>query len=371
MSDTVTVNLSDGTTQPMSRRQALQSIGSEVPGKPGVTVLPPPQGCTWPVASRAGTAQPAAAPPTAGQPPVTVQATPLPPPTGQPTPTPPPGAAPPAIPPGRMRPVTPPAPAAAAAPAAAPVAPGGLTPGGGAQLTAPPVQLASGGWPTGPVGSQPVTLPQTAEASGKAFTAARQNYTDMATRLPRLEQSLATLRANPTLATGTGAQDVNALDNIYQTVMGGKLSPEATTNQAALAEITKNLYSYYRQQPGANRSDLAELDAKLANPSPEVQRDALDDLIARTIGVERMQSAAYLNFQQAHGAANAEMYAPKYSSESAAYINQFDPVGFAFDQMTPQERKAYYTSLPTQAQKDTYENSVKEASRLYNLKIGG
>lgn len=265
--------------------------------------------------------------------------------------------------------------------AAAPVAqPGGgaganVRPAGGVQTFDPygrPVAGpgGQGGPPAGGYGGYsglPATFEKTAGASADMFNAARANYSQQAQRISPLEQSLATLRAHPDLQTGMTAMDFQNLNSLAQ-VLGVQLSPQTIADGSALTEINKNLNRYYRGLPGANRSDMAELDAKLANPSPENQRDALDDLLARTIGAERMNDAGYMHFLELHGGGNASTYAGQYADQVGQYTSKLDPVGFAFDKQTLQQRRAYYDSLsPTE--RTRYMSSIKEASRLYNLPI--
>jgi hypothetical protein len=245
----------------------------------------------------------------------------------------------------------------------------------------PTVQPVGGGgmqyFPAAPGGGSPLpsgyTLPppgasDTWKASVDQFNTARANYANQANRISPLQQALNTLRANPNLETGPSADDVQNLTGIAR-VFGVNLGDNVIGNANAYAEINKNLNRYYRSLPGAGRSDMAELDAKLANPNPQMQREALDDLLARTVGVERMNDAAFLNFQQQHGAANASRYATTYADQTSDYASKLDPIGFAFDQMTPAQRTAYRNSLSTPEERTRYYNSIKEASRLYNLPI--
>lgn len=239
----------------------------------------------------------------------------------------------------------------------------GLVAGGGAQVPTPPIQLASN-FPIGGGYSTPTTLPTTTEDSANLFKRDRALFYAFPDRVRPLEQASDLLRTHPSLGTGTGTTDMANLQNLAQT-FGFKLSAAANDNLAALTEINKDLERYYQNIPGANRSDLAQAETKMSNPTVEMQREALEDLLARTIGRERMNQAAFLNFQQSHGVNNAANYASRYADESGQYINQFDPVGFAFERMTVQQRKAYLDSLPTDAARDRYKKSIKEASRLF------
>lgn len=252
-------------------------------------------------------------------------------------------------------------------------APSAAQPASGMQYFSPTGQPISPGGQGGPaLPPHTLALPspgfeKTAGASTDMFNQARASYTQQAQRISPLEQSLATLRAHPDLQTGFGAQDFQNLQNLAA-VVGVQLTPGMISDGTAYAEIAKNLNRYYRSLPGANRSDMAELDAKLANPSPENQRDALDDLLARTIGTERMNDAGYMHFLQLHGDGNASNYAHLYADQVGQYTASLDPIGFAFDKMTAPQRRAYFDSLsPTE--KTRYMGSIKEASRLYNLPI--
>lgn len=265
--------------------------------------------------------------------------------------------------------------ATAAQPVAGPGA--NVRPAGGPQYLDPMGRpMAPGGGIGAPGGGDFRSLPlpppgfeKTAGASVDMFNNARANYSQQAQRVGRLEQSLATLRAHPDLQTGMTAGDFQNLNSLAQ-VLGVQLSPETIADGTALTEITKNLNNYYRSLPGAGRSDMAELDAKLSNPSPEMQRNALDELLARTIGLERMNDAAFLHFQELHPGGTASASAHRFADEVGQYTAGFDSVGFGFDKMTPQQRHDYYQSLgPTE--KTRLEHTVAEAARLYHLPIPG
>lgn len=240
-----------------------------------------------------------------------------------------------------------------------------LVPGGGVQVPPPNIQLAD--FPSGRVGQMPITLPETTKASAQQYTTDLGSYTQLPQRLAPLQQAADVLRANPNLGTGTGAGDIQRLASLAQN-FGFTLSPSANTNLAAFTELNKDLERYYLGLPGGQRSDLAQAETKMSQPSTEMQRQALEDLIPKTIGLERANSAGYLNFLQQHGEQNAPLYAGQYQAQAAAYRNTLDPVAFGFDYMTPQQRAAYRDSLSTQA-KQRYYYSLKEASRLYNIPL--
>lgn len=243
-----------------------------------------------------------------------------------------------------------------------------LVPGGGVQVSVPNVQLASD-FPAGRVISTPTTLPETTKASGQDYTTDLAQYKDLPTRLSMLTQSADILRANPNLGTGTGAGDIQRLASLAQN-FGFTLSPQANTNLAAFTELNKDLERYYMSRPGSNRSDLAQAETKMSQPSTEMQRDALQDLIGKTIGLERFNSAPYLSFAKQHGGeTTAQNFAPQYQAQAAAYKNSLDQNAFGFDYMTPQQRKDYYDSLPNNDAKQKYLYSLHQASQLYGISI--
>jgi len=219
---------------------------------------------------------------------------------------------------------------------------------------------------TGPTEAVPASV---AKDSSDQFKAARANATQFEARTSGLSQALGLLRQNEKLAVGPGTQDLQNLQGIAN-AWGIDLPKAMKDNNTAFSEINKDLERYYMTLPGAQRSDLAQAEQKMANPSAQTQqREALDDLITRTIGLERMNNAAYLNFEQKHGR-QASVYAPQYADDSAQYMQNLDPVGFAFNLMTPAERTSYRNSLKG-PELTNYYNSIKEASRLYNLPITG
>jgi len=226
--------------------------------------------------------------------------------------------------------------------------------------------VSQGAAATGATEAVPASV---AKTSSDQFNVARANATQFEARTSGLSQALGLLRQNEGLNTGPGNQDLQNLQSIAH-AWGIDLPQAMKDNNTAFSEINKDLERYYMTLPGAQRSDLAQAEQKMANPSAQTQqREALDDLITRTIGLERMNNAAYLNFEQKHGR-QASVYAPQYADDSAQYMQNLDPVGFAFNLMTPAERVTYRNSLKGSALTNYY-NSIKEASRLYNIPITG
>jgi len=163
---------------------------------------------------------------------------------------------------------------------------------------------------------------------------------------------------------GPGSEDAQNLANALH-YLGWQGSAADLQSAKGFQEVNKELRRYVGNIPGAERSDLGAIDAKLSNPSVANTRSALIDLIVRSIGLERMRAAGYMHFTSQYGA-NAPAFSNTYADQITPYMQHLDPVGFAYDQMTPPERREYYDELNKQGQAN-YEDSIAEASRSYGL----
>ena len=122
-------------------------------------------------------------------------------------------------------------------------------------------------------------------------------------------------------------------------------------------ELAKYLAQYAANQPGAGGTDLRLMSTQLSQPNTHISQKAALDLIKKTIGVERMQQAALLQFNQEHG---GQINAQKFDPFMSQFATHADPVGFAWDILTPAERKTHFDSLDARG-KANYLASVRAA----------
>jgi hypothetical protein len=280
MSDIVTVNLSDNTTQQMSRADALNAIGSAVPGKEGVTVLGPPPG-GYPVVTRA---QPAA---------------------GGPTPL-----VPPQTPSGRINPPQQPAAGSAQPPPQGQPAPGGATYGRSGQ----PGQLA------------------TTEDSAAQFRADRADQSASVNRVATIENAQKALEG---ATTGPGTQVAQAVQGVLGTWIPDvikKAVPGADFQQRAADYDEAN--KYLTQIANANGSAIGGpvtndklAAATVATPNVHIQKLATDQLLQVLKAQENMKQTMFAQ-SQADGVTPQQ-----YADWKANWAKTHDPR--AFLPMTP------------------------------------
>jgi hypothetical protein len=286
MSDIVTVTLSDNTTQQMSRADALNAIGSAVPGKEGVTVLGPPPG-GYPVVTRA---QPAA-------------------PSGQGASGTTPAVAPP-TPSGRINPPQQPAAGSAQPPPQGQPAPGGATYGRSGQ----PGQLA------------------TTEDSAAQFRADRADQSASVNRVATIENAQKALEG---ATTGPGTQVAQAVQGVLGTWTPDvikKAVPGADFQQRAADYDEAN--KYLTQIANANGSAIGGqvtndklAAATVATPNVHIQKLATDQLLQVLKAQENMKQTMFAQ-SQADGVTPQQ-----YADWKANWAKTHDPR--AFLPMTP------------------------------------
>ena len=226
--------------------------------------------------------------------------------------------------------------------------------------------------PGGGMISQPPGLTAEIPRGTAAYGQAQQLAATLGNRIAPLENALSTLRANPNMQTGPGQSEINDLkvvgNNIAQSLGLPQLS---LTDTNAFQETAKYLAQYMRGMPGANRSDLAQLEAAAASPHMEQARPAMQVLLAKAVGYERLQSAPYDFFNSQYPNMTAAVSASgSYNIQTAHWMGQQDPVAFAVDEMTRQEYGDYVRGLSPQA-RDRFNRSRAEALKLYpNLTLG-
>jgi hypothetical protein len=262
-----------------------------------------------------------------------------------------PAAAPPAEPTGRP---PPPAPGPTGTPAVTPPAP--MTPG------APPVPTAA--------------LPAAIVDQGqKDYIAAQAINRTLPERLAPLHNAMGLLRVNPDLQTGPGQQQWNEA----VTGAAAALNLPVTKTTSDYQELTKYLAQNIRAQGSiAGQTDLGRLETEASNPNPTTQsRAALQLLIAKSIGAERLRAAGYEYFnQQQGGAAQAAVNSGRYNIETTDWQKRQDPAAYAVDEMEPQAVRDYYNGLSgtydaktgtVTGAKKQFIDSLRDAKAIYRI----
>lgn len=184
--------------------------------------------------------------------------------------------------------------------------------------------------------------PGVLKAGIDSYNADAQLQGSLGTRLYPVTSAISLLHSDPSLATGPGQQSfARVVTGISQT-LGLPVPIQASNFQ----ELSKYLAQYMRNLPGANRSDLAALDAEASSPNPTQSRPAIEQLLARAIGFERIRGAQYDYFnQQFSSPMEAGLHAGTYAMRVTGWKGQQDPVAWSVDYMTPQQVASYFNGL--------------------------
>jgi hypothetical protein len=234
-----------------------------------------------------------------------------------------------------------------------PASPGG---GGGGVL--------AGGYSLPSPGLQPEL-----DAGAKQHAADIGNLATLPTRIQPLMSALNVLKANPDLTTGAGQDQWNTWMGALKG-MGLPLPDWAAADKTpAWQELGKYLMQNTRAMPGANQSDMSRLQAEVSSPHIDQQRDAIMELSARQIGLERFQLAGLKYFDsQFSDPTAAASHSGTYRLTTAPWLAKLDPTAFAADLMEPKATQRYYQSL-TSAQQARYRESLVAAKQLFGIQL--
>jgi hypothetical protein len=237
-----------------------------------------------------------------------------------------------------------------------PASPGGGGQGGGGVL--------AGGYSLPSPGLQPEL-----DAGAKQHAADIGNLATLPTRIQPLMSALNVLKANPDLTTGAGQDQWNTWMGALKG-MGLPLPDWAAADKTpAWQELGKYLMQNTRAMPGANQSDMSRLQAEVSSPHIDQQRDAIMELSARQVGLERFQLAGlkYVDSQFSDPTAAAS-HSGTYRLTTAPWLAKLDPTAFAADLMEPKATQRYYQSL-TSAQQARYRESLVAAKQLFGIQL--
>jgi hypothetical protein len=260
----------------------------------------------------------------------------------------------------------------------APVSTAGAT-GTGAPVTSAPLPPAAAPGAAAaapsPYGAPAALLPPATLTGGQnAYAADTAMQRTLGTRIAPLENALSVLRSNPNMATGPGQTEFASAATGIASAFGLPTPNQAT----AFQELSKYLTQYMRNMPGANRSDLAQLEAQASSPNPEQSRPAMETLLAKAVGYERLQTAPLDWFNSQYpDAPTAARNSGQYLMRSSAWAQTQDPVAYSVDEMTPDMVQSYFNGLSGTATADKQGNihatgakqrfiaSRAEAQKLY------
>lgn len=207
-----------------------------------------------------------------------------------------------------------------------------------------------------------------------AYAQAQTDAANMPDRIAPLRNALGLLKTNADLTTGPGQAEFN------QAVTGIAAALHVPVPQGAsdLQELTKYLAQNIRAQQTGGTTDLGRLETEASNPNPNTQsREALQVLLAKTIGTTRLQNAALDYFNSKYGGpAQAAVNSGRFTVETSTWKKQQDPTAYAIDQLAPDQISRYFTGLSgaydpktgtATGDKAAFVQSMRDAKRLYNL----
>jgi hypothetical protein len=264
---------------------------------------------------------------------------------------------------------------------AQPVAGGGaVQPGGGGGGN---VQPAGGGGmqylPASPGGGGGglrggYTLPQMGlqpelDAGAKQHAADIGDLATLPQRIQPLMSALNVMKANPDLTTGAGQDQWNTWMGALKG-MGLPLPAWAGADKTpAWQELAKYLMQNTRSMPGANQSDMSRLQAEVSSPHIDQQRDAIMELAARQIGLERFRLTGLKYFDsQFSDPIAAASHSGTYRLTTAPLMAKLDPAAFNADLSDPKATQQYYQSLTPQ-QQARYRESLVVAKQQWGLQL--
>lgn len=211
-------------------------------------------------------------------------------------------------------------------------------------------------------------------ASVGAYQEAERNNASLWQRQTPLLNAINILQSNPNLQTGMGEQDLNTFRQLGANI--GKalgLDIPALDSANGFAEVGKALAQYVRQAPGANRSDLATLEAQASNPDNKTQqREAVMNLLVKSIGTERLNAAGYDYFNSQYPNLDAAVNdSGSYRRKVIPWLKNMDPTAFALDEMTPAIFSDYVKSLGPQTSPafKRFRQSWQQAKSLYGITL--
>lgn len=211
----------------------------------------------------------------------------------------------------------------------------------------------------------------------KDYNQAQANQQNLPLQLQPLHNAMALLRTNPDLQTGAGqAQWAHAITSI-----AAALNISVPQGSSDLQELTKYLVQNVRAQETGGSTDLDRLQTEAANPNPTTQsRDALQVLLAKQIGVTRLQSAALDYFNSKYpDAQTAATNSGRFNIDTTDWKKKQDPTAWAADDLAPDQVARYFNGLNgtydprthvVTGDKQVFINSLRDARQIGHVAAG-
>lgn len=253
--------------------------------------------------------------------------------------------------------------------AAAPGAPVGAPASASSTGRAPVTQTAPGVAPAAapPAGSpwgtaQPQLPPEQVKASQDRYLSDLNEKGDLGKNLAPTRQAMSVLRANPDMGVAGTATKSQIIENLAG--LGIPIGDLKTANN--YQEIVKDLQQNWQRVPGATRSDKAAVDAAAASANEQQGHDVIMRLLAKQMGMARMNAARADYWVQQHGGDKtaAQGASGIYLPQTADWAERQDPVALATKDLNPEDLKAYIRGL-TPEDYSRYAKSRAEIVKLY------
>jgi hypothetical protein len=216
-----------------------------------------------------------------------------------------------------------------------------------------PVQSAQGGSVAmGPPAGQVEAQTQAAKVSSDKYSADAAAQTNYQQSILPIEQAYKSVKALGTTGVGPGSEELNQMKSFLVTV--GFMNP--TENLKDFDEANKYLTQMARST-GFTGSDAQLAAAQQASPSMKTSNGAALAVLQKAASLARMQNAQVRAFE-------ASGQGPeKYSKWATNWNSSQNPVAYAFDMMTPEDRLAYVKTLKD-ADLAKFKASLKTATDL-------
>lgn len=209
------------------------------------------------------------------------------------------------------------------------------------------------GVPTGLGPAQTAALGVQGQASAKEAAALSEGAASSPTRINLLKQAQAAL-ANPNVQTGPGTDWRNMAKSFF-----GALAPDiskalGTAENVKDADEFKKVMNQYANQAsagvGTGTNDRLNI-ALVGNANPEISKMANEDILKKTIAVEKMQQAKNYAWQNS---GLADTNPQKYQQWSSQWNKTVNPDVFIYDELS-EDQRARMTRKMTPKDKDKFD----------------
>lgn len=218
--------------------------------------------------------------------------------------------------------------------------------------------------PQGPVIQQPSSWMNAIwEQSAKEYSGDLSKEAGLASRIQPWQSALSIIDAHPDLKTGPTSQQWNNWATTLSQY-GVNLPSQPGDTTAAYQELSKALHQGLLNSGAFSGTDMARINAEASMPNTQQKVDAIRELAARQIGLERFDMARLKYFRSLHPGEDPDQYANQYRSQTSQWAANLDPVAFGADHLTDQDIATYLKGL-SPADQQRFRNSVKEAAKLY------